>query len=244
MYVGSQKGTKTMHTETDQAAENEELTVLKLLASETDKNQHVETTCSRLADQLGVSVQTVSRRLRRLEQRGLLNRDSAHDRQVVAITATGLATLRREYEQYQQVSDREPETNIEYSGSVQTGMGEGSQFISLQGYTEQFCERLGYDPFPGTLNIELTEKSIQRRSALEGTTPVPIDGWSDDKRTFGPVKCYPTTIETASGKTYEPAHIVVPERTDHDEDQLEVIAPDELRDRLDLTDGDSLTVHV
>jgi riboflavin kinase len=38
--------------------------------------------------------------------------------------------------------------------------------------------------------------------------------------------------------------VIAPERTHHDEDQLEVIAPVKLRDVLGLADGDHLTVHV
>ena len=51
------------------------------------------------------------------------------------------------------------------------------------------------------------------------------------------------TIETAD-ETYEPAHIIVLERSGHGNDQLEAIAPDELRSRLDLSDGDAVALHV
>ena len=43
---------------------------------------------------------------------------------------------------------------------------------------------------------------------------------------------------------YERAHVIAPERTHHGEDQLEVIAPDRLRDEMDLEDDDELTIHV
>ncbi len=39
-------------------------------------------------------------------------------------------------------------------------------------------------------------------------------------------------------------HATVPERTHHTVDQLEIIAPVKLRDELDLTDGDHVTIHV
>ena len=42
----------------------------------------------------------------------------------------------------------------------------------------------------------------------------------------------------------EPTHVIVPERTHHDEDQLELIAPVKLRGELDLADGDEVRVHV
>jgi riboflavin kinase len=77
-------------------------------------------------------------------------------------------------------------------------------------------------------------------AALE---PVTIEGWEDDERTYGPAYCYPASV-TAGDSVYEPAHVIAPERTHHDEDQLEVIAPEKLRDELDLDDGDELTIHV
>jgi riboflavin kinase len=108
----------------------------------------------------------------------------------------------------------------------------------------QFDDRLGYEPFPGTLNVDLADDSVRRRSAVESLDPVPIDGWEDDERTYGPAVCYPATVETADGRTYEGAHTIAPERTHHDDDQLEIIAPDKLRDELGLGDGDHVTVYV
>ena len=37
-------------------------------------------------------------------------------------------------------------------------MGEGSYYMSLKGYKKQFKEKLGYEPFPGTLNLKLEDK--------------------------------------------------------------------------------------
>ncbi|OYR89260.1 hypothetical protein DJ71_04440, partial [Halorubrum sp. E3] len=48
----------------------------------------------------------------------------------------------------------------------------------------------------------------------------------------------------ADGERYEAVHAIVPDRTHHDDDQLELIAPDRLRDALDLADGDAVEVRV
>jgi riboflavin kinase len=123
-------------------------------------------------------------------------------------------------------------------------MGEGRHYITLPGYMAQFEDRLGYEPFPGTLNVDLTDASVRRRRALDAMDPVPIDGWEDEDRTYGPAVCYPATVETADGDVYEDAHTIAPERTHHDEDQLELIAPEKLRDALELADDDTVTVTV
>jgi riboflavin kinase len=122
-------------------------------------------------------------------------------------------------------------------------MGEGRHYISLPGYMRQFEAKLGYEPFLGTLNVELDERSVRERGHLSSFEPITIEGWEDDERTYGPAYCYPVSVESGDGE-YEPAHVIAPERTHHGEEKLEVIAPEKLRDVLTLADGDEVTVHV
>ncbi|MDJ1430950.1 CTP-dependent riboflavin kinase [Halostagnicola sp. A-GB9-2] len=231
-----------MSLTTESAVGHDELAVLKLLALEGGLSGDVKISCSALSDRLGASNQTASRRLQRLESGGLLERETVSDGQWVEITDGGEGMLRAEYEDYRRVFETGAE--IELEGTITGGMGEGRHYISLPGYKRQFEERLGYDPFPGTLNVDLREDSVRRRSAMSSLEPVPIDGWEDDDRTYGPAVCYPATVETADGETYENAHTIAPERTHHDDDQLEVIAPDTLREELGLEDDDHVTVYV
>lgn len=159
-------GVIVLDTKTDQAVEDEELATLKRLALETDESQTVAISRSGLADRLAISPRTIARRLRRLEGKDLLDRDFDGDGQVVSLTPVGIVALCRKYEQYRRTFDADETTGIEYSGSVSTGMGDGQWFVSLDGYAKQFRERLGYELFPGTLNVELNETSVRRRPAL------------------------------------------------------------------------------
>ncbi|WP_121740973.1 DUF120 domain-containing protein [Natronorubrum halophilum] len=226
----------------ESAVGHDELAVLKLLALEGGLEGDVKISCSHLAERLNASNQTASRRLQRLESAGLLERDTVSDGQWVAITDDGEHTLHAEYEDYRRIFETKSE--IELDGTVTSGMGEGRHYISLPGYKRQFEDRLGYEPFPGTLNVDLRDDSVRRRSAIASLEPVPIDGWEDEERTYGPAVCHRATIETVEGDRYESAHIIAPERTHHDEDQLEVIAPDKLRAELGLEDDDHVTVYV
>ncbi len=231
--------------ETAPAVSHDALFTLRTIALDGGFAGETKLSCSWLADELDVSNQTASRRLRALSDAGLIERDTVSDGQWVRITDDGRRALREEYETYRQVFE-EPET-IALEGSVTSGMGEGRHYISLPGYMEQFETRLGYSPFPGTLNLDLTSPSVRARAGLTAFEPITIEGWEGEDRTYGPAFCYPATLETEeAGDTerYETAHVITPERTHHDEDQLEVIAPEKLRDELDLTDGDRLTVHV
>jgi riboflavin kinase len=199
-------------------------------------------TCAGLAGRLDASNQTASRRLQRLDEAGLIEREVLNDGQRVELTPDGEARLRREYADYRRVFEG-ADADVALHGTVTAGMGEGRHYISLPGYMEQFVERLDYEPFAGTLNVELDEESVRERGRMDALDPVRIDGWEDDERTYGPAFCWPATVEAEAG-TYEPAHVIAPERTHHGDDQLEVIAPDRLRDELDLEDGGELTVRV
>ena len=235
----------------------DELAALKLLALDGGLDGEVKVSCSGLAERLDASNQTASRRLQRLDDAGLLEREMVSDGQWVSVTDDGEWSLKREYEDYRRIF--ETPAGIDLTGTVTSGMGEGRHYISLPGYMEQFEDRLGYEPFLGTLNVELTAESVRARSAMETLDPVLIDGWEDDDRTYGPAVCYPAVVEKSAapkgqrsgggetadgGDVWEQAHTIAPERTHHDEDQLEVIAPVKLREELGIEDGDHVTVHV
>ncbi|WP_247010354.1 CTP-dependent riboflavin kinase [Halorientalis litorea] len=219
----------------------DELATLKLLALSDALDGQEKVSCSVLADELGASNQTASRRLQRLDDADYVEREIVSDGQWVTVTPEGESALRREYADYRRIFERD--ASIDLAGFVTSGMGEGRHYISLPGYMEQFIEKLGYEPFAGTLNVDLTDESVRTRAGVAALEPVTIEGWEDDERTYGPAYCYPASVETDDA-IYEPAHVITPERTHHDEDQLEIIAPERLRDELGLDDGDELTIHV
>ncbi len=223
------------------AVGHDELAALKQVALDGGLTGSVKVSCSSLADRLDASTQTASRRLQRLDEAGCVERDVVSDGQWITVTDAGESALRAEYEQYRRLfEDAAP---ITLYGTVTSGMGEGRHYISLSGYMEQFQERLGYEPFPGTLNVELDEEGVRSRAGMTSLDAVSIDGWEDDERTFGPASCYAAAVEFG-GDRVEPIHIIVPERTHHDEDKLELIAPIKLRDELGLDDGDGIEIHV
>lgn len=224
------------------AAGADELATLRRVALDGGLAGETKLSCAALAEQLSVSTQTASRRLQALESAGYVERDTVADGQWVQVTEAGERALREEYEAYRRLFESPAE--IELRGSVTSGMGEGRHYISLPGYQEQFAERLGYEPFAGTLNLDLDGESVRARAGLSAFSPISIDGWEDDERTYGPAVCYPATVETPEGDRYEAAHVIAPERTHHDDDQLEVIAPEKLRDALGLDDGSVLLVTV
>lgn len=224
------------------AIEHDEIAVLRLLALEGGFHGNAKVSCAGLAERLDVSNQTASRRLQRLEDLEMIDREQVPDGQWIHITRAGRELLQAEFETYQQIfGDGDP---VSLDGAVTAGMGEGRHYIPLEGYRTQFVERLGYEPFPGTLNLTLTQESVGQRTRIEALEPIPIDGWEGEDRTYGPAACYPVTIRTEGGQVYRTAHAIIPERTHHDEDNLELIAPDRLRDALGVEDGDRITIEM
>ncbi|WP_340101987.1 DUF120 domain-containing protein [Salinibaculum salinum] len=226
--------------ETRRVLDADGLATLKELALLGALDGEEKLSCSALAERLGASTQTASRRLQQLDELGCVERDIVSDGQWVQITSDGERRLQTEYADYRRLFEQD--ASVSLTGVVTSGMGEGRHYITLPGYMAQFRELLGYEPFAGTFNIDLTEESIRRRAHLGAIDPVVIEGWEDDERTYGPAYCYPATV--VADDRYEPAHVIAPERTHHGDDHLEVIAPDRLRDTLELQDGDEVTVDV
>ncbi|MFB6127241.1 MAG: DUF120 domain-containing protein [Halolamina sp.] len=220
---------------------HDELAALKLVALDGGTAGSVKVSCAGLGERLDASSQTASRRLQRLEGAGLLDREVVGDGQWVSLTDDGEARLRAEYADYRRIF--EAGADLELRGAVTSGMGEGKHYISLPGYMRQFRERLGYEPFAGTLNVALDEESVRSRAELDTLSGVPIDGWEGEDRTYGPATCYPAEA-VAGDAEYGPVHIIVPERTHHDEDRIELIAAEKLRDEIGLDDGDTVRIRV
>ncbi|MBI4772500.1 MAG: CTP-dependent riboflavin kinase [Chloroflexi bacterium] len=123
------------------------------------------------------------------------------------------------------------------SGALVTGRGEGAAFTQLDWAREQFRDRLGIDPYPGTLNLLLEAPAdLARWAALRAEPGIPITppdpGWCL-------ARCYPVRI---AGRL--PAAIVLPEVPGYPPAQVELIAALPLRETLGLRDGDRVALQV
>jgi riboflavin kinase len=120
------------------------------------------------------------------------------------------------------------------------GLGEGAYYISLEPYRKQFIEKLGFDPYLGTLNLKLTtEYDVKARSELEAYPAVEVEGFKNENRTFGRVKCYPVILENKVKGA-----LISALRSHYDASVIEIIAPVCLRKYLKLKDGHKVKVEV
>ncbi|MCF2239532.1 CTP-dependent riboflavin kinase [Halobacterium salinarum] len=219
----------------------DELAVLKLLALDGAHRGEVKVSCGDLASRLDASSQTASRRLQALDDANHVTRDLVSDGQWITVTDAGRHALKHEYEDYRRIFEDPGELAL--AGTVTSGMGEGRHYISLPGYNRQFAEKLGYEPYPGTLNVDLPPDGQRARAGIQALDGVDIDAWEDEDRTYGSATCYACTV-VGDGTDFDGAHVIIPDRTHHDDDQLEIIAPVKLRERLGLLDDDEVTIRV
>jgi riboflavin kinase len=198
-----------------------------------------EVSSSKLANILGSSQQTASRRIRRLEEEEYIVREVLPRGQRIRITSKGLKALRALHQELEKILQEYETCVYIINGEVTSGLGEGGYYMRIQGYREQFREKIGFDPYPGTLNLKLkTEDDRRTRQILQDLEGIEIKGFREKDRTFGPVKCFKAEIDGIEGA------VVIPERTHHGFDSLEVIAPQKIRDALNLRDGDIVSVKV
>jgi riboflavin kinase len=123
---------------------------------------------------------------------------------------------------------------IELNGKVFSSRGEGKKFLELPWVKQQIKQKLGFTPYPGTLNIRLSEESVKRKKLLEKAHSIkvyPADGYCNGKL----IKAFIGKLECA---------IVVPEVASYPKGVLEIIAPVNLRGTLQLEDGCAVTVTV
>lgn len=222
--AGVGAGTKPHHIET-----------LKTIALLGGAREFVSISGKELGGALGVSQQSASQRILELLEEGLIQRDLEARRQRVRLTARGLDALRKEFADYQRIF--EARKRLAFSGIVASGLGEGAFYMKQEGYRSQFRRKLGYEPYEGTLNLRVQGADLSRLEVLRQEEGIPIDGFSDEGRTFGGAKCFPAEVRGVE------CVVILPLRTHHD-DNLELISRIHLRSKLDLADGDVVEVEV
>lgn len=183
------------------------------------------------------SSKTAARMLKNLKDEGFIDRKMVTGGQIITITNRGVKLLKTEYADYQNIFCKEYEA-VELCGYLIKGLGEGQYYIGLDGYRRQFEMILNFTPFPGTLNVQLTDFSKSLRNRIDIMHAATVSGFTDGQRTFGGGKCYPVQIEGLDGA------VIVPDRSHYPDDLLEIIAPVNLRKTLRLKDGDKIKIVI
>ncbi len=188
---------------------------------------------------MGYSQQTASRHLRELERLGYIKRTITGRGESAVITEKGRKELYSTYIRLRTVLGGGEMKSITLEGEVVSGVGEGAYYMDLEGYRKQFKTRLGFEPYPGTLNIQLSESSLLQRKILDSIDSINIKGFEDGKRTYGDVRCFKALIQGSIVGA-----VVIIDRTHYSTSILEVIAPVQLREELKLEDDKMVRVKI
>jgi riboflavin kinase len=176
-----------------------------------------------------------------LENAGYIERLRKGQTFRIKITNRGYSEIESLYSTLKSAIESIP-FSIDFEGTVVSGMGEGAYYMSLEGYRKQFKDKLGFEPYPGTLNVKLIDQIFMNARREIGRYPsVFINGFSDNLRTYGWVKCYKANIN--KGAVNNAAALVL-ERTHYDDSMLEIIAPICLKEAIGIQNGDRISIKV
>jgi riboflavin kinase len=204
------------------------------------RDRKIKTSTKFLAEKMGLSQQTVSRKLIELERKGLIQRTATRDGSLISISELGEAQLKKVRSGLNTVFEEKNPVSVTVEGTVFSGIGEGAYYVTRPHYRKQFVQKLGFDPYPGTLNIKITsEYDAKMRSELDTYPGIEISGYTNEDRTYGSGKCFKAIINNR-----EKGAVVLVLRTHYDSSVIEIIAPTCLRDRLKLKDGHKVKLEV
>ena len=124
----------------------------------------------------------------------------------------------------------------EFEGKIFSGEGIGRYFVEKEWAKKQFAKKLGFSPYPGTLNIRLEKKEANiLAKVLEDLGGIEIT----PSKGFLRALCF-TAIINCKVK----GAIVKPDKPDYPPNVIEILAPVCLRETLSLQDGDTISISV
>ena len=190
----------------------------------------ISCTTRELGKIIGISQQSTSRKLTKMENADLIVRSYTQRGNSIKITSEGISLLERVFTDLWMIlaSDKEEmKEEIVLRGKVFAGMGEGAYYMSRKGYRNQFPSLLGFIPYPGTLNIQLLEETSLRNYDRFQRNPANfVKEFVEDNRKFGRVFVWPTFLIIGDQKI--PSALIRPDRTHHS-NQVELIAKENIK---------------
>jgi len=188
----------------------------------------IKTSTNKISKETNASQQTISRKLIEMEKKGIIKREVSANGIKIEITEDGFNLLKEKYNALNNIF----KSNT-IKGKVKKGIGEGAFYIKK--YNKKISQALNFNAYLGTLNIEIDEKS---KSSILRQKPIIISSFKTKERSYGSIKCYNTAINNTK------AALIIPERTRHSKNIVEIISPVYLRGKFNLKDDELIEVEL
>lgn len=187
---------------------------------------------SELALLTGFSQQSISRKLRELEEEKIIVRNVSNSGIEVSFSEQGRKELESFYLELRELFSKK---KFFLKGKVVDGLGEGTYYTQIPQYKKQFLDLFGFEIFPGTLNLIVDPAE---RNVFTSTDPIKVEGFKSKERTFGGINCWKCILNKK-----EKCVAIIPHRTNHPDNVLEIVAPISLRKKLSLKTGSIIEVQ-
>jgi len=201
----------------------ENLALTMLLAKKAGLHGNTFVSTSSLAQLTGFSQQSISRKLRELEQEKIIVRKVSNIGIDVSFTDKGRKELESFYLELRELFSKKKFT---LKATVVDGLGEGTYYTQIPQYKKQFKDLFNFDLFPGTLNLEVNPDD---RNVFTSSEPIKVKGFKTKTRSFGGIDCWPCIIN----KKVE-CVAIIPHRSNHPNNVLELIGSFSIRKKLKL----------
>ncbi len=120
-------------------------------------------------------------------------------------------------------------------GTVVSGVGKAVMFTQIDWVKDQCQKKLGFVPYPGTLNVKVDPEYVAAVKAAKKKASIDL---CPPSAAHCEAKCFRILLKR------KPAAVVIPTVPNYPDDILEIIAPVKLKEAYAIKDGDSLTVSV
>ena len=118
-------------------------------------------------------------------------------------------------------------------GTIVKGLGEGAFFMSMDYYKKEIKDKLGFDAYPGTLNIRINKNQLNIL-----TNPIKIEGFENVGKKFGGVRCFKSKIKNVEGA------IIIPDINKHKKNIIEFISKKHIKSELNIKNGDKIIIEL
>ena len=137
---------------------------------------------------------------------------------------------------HERIDQAEPKPG-EVPGTVVSGTGRASFFTQLEWVKRQCRDKLGFDPYPGTFNLAISESD---KAFLMGIRKFPGVSLDPPDKAYCSALVYPIQIGTIA------CAIIWPEESvrKHGDTVVEILAPVCLRDAFKVIDGERIYFSV